>query len=97
MLTCVNGGKKNLNWLKNVSVGVNDFVVIVYVQEMKFCPCYDFCWKSCFFLLEKFLKYTTQNVLPTKIFWWYVHFAWNCSEEEKILLIFSGRGHHNWS
>ena len=39
------------------------FVVIVYIQGMKFCPCYDFCWKSYFFLLEKFLKYTTQNFL----------------------------------
>ena len=26
------------------------FVVIVYIQGMKFCPCYDFCWKSCFFV-----------------------------------------------
>ena len=51
------------------------FVVIVYIQGMKFCPCYDFCWKSFFLLFEKFLKYTTQNFLPTKIFWRYVHFA----------------------
>ena len=70
---CQHPLQQNLNWLKYVSARV--YVLLLLFISKEFCPCCDFCWKSFFFLLEKFLKYMTQNFLPTKIFWRYVHFA----------------------
>ena len=77
------------------------FVVIVYIQGMIFCPCYDFCWKSCFFFVGKVLEiydpklFAYQNILalctlcletaPRRKRFW--KYFWGGAE-----VIFSGQG-----
>ena len=72
---CQHPQQQNLNWLKYVSVRVYVLLLLFISKEWYFVRVMIFVGKVVFFLLEKFLKYTTQNFLPTKIFWRYVHFA----------------------